>query len=154
MEFYYLDTSAAAKRYIAEPGSAWIRSILDSASLSLIVSSRLLRVEMISAFTRRHREGILNQSDYDTIVAAFYDDCVRQYHLAGDDDPVLDLACALMERHPLRAYDAVHLATALVAERSFHTTGLPALLFLSSDDRLLDAARTEGLSVDNPSAHP
>jgi hypothetical protein len=64
-----------------------------------------------------------------------------------------------MERHPLRAYDAVHLATALIAERSFRAKGLPPLLFLSSDDRLLTAARAEGLaasadfSPDNPNLH-
>jgi len=31
--------------------------------------------------------------------------------------------------------------------------GLPSLIFLAADDRLVDAAKTEGLLVDNPNWH-
>ncbi len=48
MELFYLDTSAAAKRYIAESGSLWVKSLLNKASFPLVVSSCLLRVEMIT----------------------------------------------------------------------------------------------------------
>jgi len=53
----------------------------------------------------------------------------------------------------LRAYDAVHLATALNIDRRLARAGEPALTFLSADNRLNDAAAAEGSMVDNPNDH-
>jgi predicted nucleic acid-binding protein len=66
---------------------------------------------------------------------------------------VIDTASALLERHPLRAYDAIHLATALGAQQFLTEQNYPGLLFLSADDRLNRAATAEGLEVDDPNAH-
>jgi predicted nucleic acid-binding protein len=66
---------------------------------------------------------------------------------------IVDSAGALLERHPLRSYDAIHLATALAAQQSFQQRGLTPLTFLSADDRLNEAASAEGLAVDNPNRH-
>jgi predicted nucleic acid-binding protein len=66
---------------------------------------------------------------------------------------VIDLACRLLERYPLRAYDATQLATALGAQAFLAEKKYPSLTFLSGDERLNDAARAEGLAVDNPSQH-
>lgn len=60
----------------------------------------------------------------------------------------------MIDRHPLRAYDAVQLASALRASRALQAARLPPLLFLSADDRLTAAATHEGLATDNPNAHP
>jgi hypothetical protein len=65
----------------------------------------------------------------------------------------VDLSCDLLERHPLRASDAIHLATALTSNQLLSNGDLPALTFLCADDRLLDAAMAEGLGVDNPNHH-
>jgi hypothetical protein len=55
--------------------------------------------------------------------------------------------------HPLRAYDATHLATALTAQRFLTSQSSPSLVFLSADDRLSRAASAEGLAADNPNLH-
>ena len=60
----------------------------------------------------------------------------------------------MLERHPLRAYDAIHLATALMVNRRLLAAGVLGLVFLCADDRLLQAAVAEGLAVDNPNEHP
>ena len=67
---------------------------------------------------------------------------------------VIDLACTLLERHPLRAYDAIHLATALSAQRFLDAQGYSPLTFVSADDRLNRAAAAEGLPIDDPNQHP
>jgi uncharacterized protein len=59
-----------------------------------------------------------------------------------------------LERHSLRAYDAVHLATALSVHRWLVEKGEMGLTFLSADDRLNYAAAAAGLAVDNPNEHP
>jgi len=66
----------------------------------------------------------------------------------------MNMACALLERHPLRAYDALHLATALSVNRWLVEAGEKGLTFLSADACLNDAAAAEGLAVDNPNDHP
>ena len=63
------------------------------------------------------------------------------------DDQTLDLACVLVSRHALRAYDAVHLAACLFLLR---LRSRDDLTFISADRRLLTAARSEGLAVLNP----
>jgi hypothetical protein len=63
-------------------------------------------------------------------------------------------ACALVQVHPLRAYDAIHLAGALAIQRILQQQELPAALFVAADDVLLAAATAEGFVVDNPLLHP
>jgi len=54
---YYLDTSALVKQYVDETGSTWLRNLVASGSVVLLIS-HILVVEMISAFNRRLREGV------------------------------------------------------------------------------------------------
>ncbi len=70
MNHYFLDTSALVKYYVAEMGSNWIRSLVKTKPVALIVS-HLITVEIFSAFTRRLREGSLSSKDYAQLKAAF-----------------------------------------------------------------------------------
>jgi predicted nucleic acid-binding protein len=150
---YSLDTSALVKRYIDESGSAWLRAIVDPALNPFLVISQLLVVEVHSALNRRLREGTISQDDYARTRQAFQGDCQNEYNLIPMTETIVDLACDLLERHPLRASDAIHLATALTSNRLLGNHGLPTLTFLCADDRLLDAATAEGLATDNPNCH-
>jgi len=154
MVTYYLDTSALLKRYVDEVGSAWLRRALASAHEIVIVTTELLIVEVISALNRRVREGTVTAHNYVRLSARFRDDCRDAYHLIAPVGAIIDVACSLLERHPLRAYDAVHLATALSINQRLTEAGEVGLAFLSADARLNDAAAAEGLAVDNPNDHP
>jgi hypothetical protein len=70
------------------------------------------------------------------------------------DLAIVTLAHGLLERPPLRAYDAVQLASALASNQALMAAELPSIIFLSADDRLNKAAGAEGLTVDNPNNHP
>lgn len=148
---YYLDTSALVKRYVDETGSQWLRGTISAAET--LLSTQLLVPEVISALNRLVREDMLALPDYRRLRVAFRDDCVSEYQLTPPRSDILSLSCELIERHPLRAYDAVHLATALVIERALQTQDLPQLTFLSADNRLLTIAAAEGLETDNPGDH-
>lgn len=149
---YYLDTSAMLKRYVNEPGSLWLRA--QMATATALIVSQLLIVEAVSAFNRRVREGALSPANYRRVRDMFYEDCRTAYQIVPLTASIVDLACTLLEHHPLRAYDAVHLATALTVQQSLQRRGLSPLVFLSADDRLNRAAKAEGLAVDNPNDHP
>ena len=154
MSNYYLDTSALVKRYVDETGSAWLRALVDPALSPVLVVSQLLIVEMASVFNRRLREATVSRSDYTRMMDSFRDDCLVEYKITPLDESIIDLACELLERHPLRASDAIHLGTAIVLNRLLITHQMPALTFLCADERLLNAATAEGLTVDNPNDHP
>lgn len=151
MSLYYLDTSALVKRYIDETGSQWLRAIIDTAEA--LLSTQLPVPEVISALNCLVREELLAPPDYHRLRLAFQQDCIEEYQLTPLNSDILSLSCKLIERHPLRAYDAVHLATALVAERALEAQDLPHLTFLSADGRLLTVAAAEGLATDDPNQH-
>jgi hypothetical protein len=153
MVSYYLDTSAAVKLYVIEIGSAWLRQLLLT-PVSTIVSSHLLRVEIWSAFERRLREGSVTLPDYTRIHDWFTEHRQSLYNFAPVSEPIVRQACQLIVRHPLRSYDALHLATALFVNQHLTQAGATPLIFLSADNHLNGAAHTEGLSVDNPNNYP
>ena len=154
MTTYYLDTSALVKCYVQETGSPWLRALLNTSHRPSIVLAHLAIVEMTSALMRRVREGVLSENDYIQVQNAFRADCLSQYELITAVDDVIDQANRLLETYPLRAYDAVHLAVAVVSNHTFLANELAPLIFVSADDRLNQAASAEGLAVDNPNAHP
>jgi len=59
-----------------------------------------------------------------------------------------------LETHPLRAGDAIQLATAIYARNMLQNSQLPSPIFLASDNNLLEAAIMEGFTTDNPNQHP
>ena len=154
MVTYYLDTSALLKLYLNEAGSDWLRHTLLPPPKSVIITTQLAVVEVVSAFNRRVREGTITSPDYGRLLGRFRDDCRDVYQLITLNETILNLACALPERHPLRAYDAVHLSTAFSINQRLVVAGEAALTLLSADDRLNAAAAAEGLAVDNPNDHP
>jgi predicted nucleic acid-binding protein len=76
------------------------------------------------------------------------------YHIVPTQPWVIDLATELLQRHPLRAYDAVQLASATIVNQSLSAHGLPPLIFVTADDRLIAAARSEAVTAQNPNLHP
>jgi predicted nucleic acid-binding protein len=59
MPSYYFDTSALAKRYVVEVGSAWVQAVVAQQSGHMIYTSVLTQPEIVSALQRRVREGTL-----------------------------------------------------------------------------------------------
>lgn len=153
MKCYYLDASALVKRYVDEQGSNWIRAIMRSEAETLLFTSRMTIVEVVSAFSRRFREGKLTPEDFATARDMFRSDCLNDYQVMPPSLSVVDQACALLEQYPLRAYDATHLATAIRAQAFLTEKDYPLVTFLSADDGLNDAAKSEDLTVDNPNRH-
>lgn len=153
MNVHYLDTSALVKRYIDETGSHWLRAKLSAQTSPAIIIIHLAIVEMTSALTRRLREGTLTLTDYTKAQDAFRADCLGEYEIMTAVGDVIDRANYLLEQYPLRAYDAVHLASAVIANQQLLANNLAPLTFISADDSLNRAAADERLAVDNPNHH-
>ena len=114
-----------------------------------LATCAITQVEFHSAIDRRRRlrGGDVDEDASERAVEGFSDRFKTSFFLHAVDDQTLDLACVLVSRHALRAYDAVHLAACLFLLR---LSARDDLTFISSDRRLLTAARAEGLAVLNP----
>jgi predicted nucleic acid-binding protein len=132
----FLDSSALAKRYVKEPGSARVDEILLSAS-SLAISMMCLP-EVVSALCRRRRERQLSAAQYRKAKEALLED-LQDASIVNVTDPVVARAVELLERWPLRSSDSLHVASA--AEWG-------ADLFVSADGRQCAVARGYGLRVE------
>ena len=66
----------------------------------------------------------------------------------------VSLARMLAQQHPLRAYDAVQLSTALQLNQDLIGRGHEPLTFICADVQLLNIARAEGLLAENPNDYP
>jgi predicted nucleic acid-binding protein len=154
VSLYFLDSSALVKRYVTETGSAWIRGLTDPDARNPLVIARITWVEVLSALARRQREGSLTPDGVRQAIRTFRYDLNMQYQVSEIDPTLAEAAGNLVVRHPLRAYDAVQLASALRAQSDLARISAPALTFLTADDRLLAIAQIEGLHTDNPNHHP
>ncbi|MCC3493236.1 MAG: type II toxin-antitoxin system VapC family toxin [Microcoleus sp. PH2017_29_MFU_D_A] len=151
---YFLDTSALVKRYVPEIGSDWILSITDPATNSDLVISQITWVEVHSAFARRLRDGSLSAERFDLIVQKVREDFENEYRVIDINPTLIETATELVIQHPLRAYDAVQLASALRFQSTLISVSETQLVFVSADNRLLNIAQSAGLAIDNPNNYP
>jgi predicted nucleic acid-binding protein len=154
MSTAYFDTSALIKRYVAEVGSVWVRQALACPQRQVIYTALLAQPEALSALQRKVREGSLTATEAQLLARRVQRHFARRYRVVAITPPLVAQACALVQAHPLRAYDAMHLACALSVQRILQEQKLPPPLFIAADDALLAAATAEGFAVDNPLLHP
>jgi predicted nucleic acid-binding protein len=132
----FLDASALVKRYVEEPGSEIVRRVLGT---GVPVVSRLTEVEITSALARRCREGHVDLAARDAALADLARD-LEAIFVVELGPEVVSKAAGLLKRRPLRAADAVQLASCLVlADRLVQPVQL-----LAFDQRLVEAATAEG----------
>lgn len=142
----YFDTSALIKRYVAEKGSSLISSLL--AREGVAATAKIAYAEVHAGLARKRREDHLSRERYAQVCRRFESDWPGYIQVELRDE-ILVLARDLVQRHPLRGFDAIHLASALSLQ-----TGLgEAMTFVVADDRLLLAAQAEQLRPLN-AEHP
>ena len=152
MTVFFLDSSALVKRYVHELGLDVVRALAESSASrdDAIIVAHTSWVEVCSAFARLARERSLQPEDLAATLSALRFDWDSQYQVIELDTTLVEAAADLLFRQPLRAFDAKQLASCMRLRDAAAQLALDAVVFVSSDDRLLDAARNEGLRVQNP----
>jgi uncharacterized protein len=136
----YLDTSALVKLYVREPGSRDVARVVAEAGLA--ATSRVAYPEARAAFARRKREGAFRAAALRRIVGDLDRD-LAHYVVVELTAELASTAGELAERHALRGFDAIHLASALWLRESAGDFGA----FAAYDARLVAAATAEGFAV-------
>ena len=129
----FFDSSAFVKRYIAEEGSDKVEEICqETDELALCV---ICVPEILSALNRRVREKSVNRADYAAVRSQLLDD-VRDAQIINLTDDVIAYTMLVLEQNPVRAMDALHIASAKAWK---------ADLFVTADKDQSRAARSMGL---------
>lgn len=137
----FLDSSALAKRYVEEPGTERVLSLCRGADE--IILSGLCVPELISGFNRLRREEKLSPARYRALKRDLAAD-VEEASIVELTPLIIDRAITCLERAPLRALDAVHLASAIESMCD---------LFLTADRKQGQAAAQFSLKAEVSASH-
>jgi len=134
----YLDTSALIKRFVAEKGSPLIQALVTR--MGPVATAKIAYAEVYAGLTRKRRDGHLSARLYTQVCRQFEQDWPAYIRVELRDE-ILGLARDLIQRHPLRGFAAIHLASALSLKGALGEE----ITFAAADERLLRAAEAEHL---------
>jgi predicted nucleic acid-binding protein len=146
LSVYYLDTSVLVKLYVREPGTEQMIGLASPGQGHSLAVLSLARVEFRSAIRQRQRAGDVSQEAAEGLIRMMENHFQGMFLVQLVNEEVIEQAAALLDRHPLRAYDAMQLAGCLAL--GSRMTERPC--FVCSDQRLLRAAEGEGFTTLDP----
>ncbi len=146
MTYYFLESSAFAKLFVLEQGSEPLIELLETVEDTRKLVSSLASLEVRSAIRRRERVGEILPSDAGQALDGLEAESVRIVEQPVSP-AVIDVARMVLDGHPLRALDALHLATSIVMRNTLQASDF---CFVSADDALLKAADAEQFLILNP----
>ncbi len=150
MNAYYLDASAAVKGYVAERGSPRVVGLLENVAGSELYLSRIGTVEVAAGIFGKVKSRETDIEEATSAVNRLKTDLEDIYRIIEVSASTTERAIEAAEKYRLRAYDCLQLATAVLLQEQRALAGLEPLTFMSSDGELNAAARSEGLTVDDP----
>ena len=137
MSLVYFDTSALVKLCVLETGTPLAVALWEGADA--LLTSRIADTAVRAVLAAAERIGRIDASPA-AKARERWDELWPGLAKVEVSTQVSETAGALADRRPLRAADAIHLASALLV-RDVNP------LFAAWDRRLADAARAEGLTV-------
>ncbi|MEW6129488.1 MAG: type II toxin-antitoxin system VapC family toxin [Acidobacteriota bacterium] len=154
MPDYFFDSSAVVKRYLNETGTAWVANPFNPATGNQIYIARIAGVEVVAAIARRRAGKSVPLKDAANAIAEFKREFNSEYLIVEMTPNLIDKAMNLTDTYHLRSYDATHLAAAIGTNNLLRASNLLPLTLVSADLELNRAAIAEGLTVEDPNAHP
>jgi predicted nucleic acid-binding protein len=136
----YWDSSALIPLCVSQPQSANAKLLYARYN---IIAWWATQVEIMSGLTRLERMGQISHDRF-LIGKQLAQRILQRWNSVDSPPSIASLACSLLELYPLRAADALQLAVALeVSEQQPQS-----YIFITADQRLADAARRIGFSVE------
>lgn len=146
MSCYFLEATAFAKLFVQEQGTDALIRLMEAVEDNRKLISASTPLEVYAAIRRRERAGAISAEN-----AAAALDILRMEAARMVQEPlnpaVLEAARQLLDRTALRWPDTLQLAAATVARDMFQGT---EIIFVSSSQQLLEAAKAEGFHTIDP----
>ena len=140
MIYLYLDSSALLKAFVQEKGTSDILSALGDAVFT--GTAQITKVELAATFAKLTRMKVLNAYESSQALERFLEQWGAFVHMELTS-VVIDQAVELTKHFPLRGYDAVQLASALIWQNFL----AHPIVFATFDRRLWQTARETKLQV-------
>lgn len=151
MNYFFLDASAVVKRYIPETGTLEMNYFF-----ARVPPHRMLCLfegggEVIFVFSRSRNERKVTAIRFNQIKQRFLTEVIYRVRMIKvfPTKNQISRSWDFIERHSINSTDAILLQCALDRVNELRIEG-DNLVLVSSDKRLLNAARSEGLPIFNP----
>ncbi len=152
MYYFYFDASALVKKYTRESGSDKMLFLFRNVPLARLSCLTIGAMEVFWICVRKRNDGRITSHQFERATTHLRHEVINSQSnfktISVPDSLVWD-SMDLIEIHSLNSVDALVLSSALDIGTRLHNIG-DTLVLVASDQRLLRAARTEGLQVFNP----
>lgn len=146
MKCYFLDSTAFAKLFVQEAGTDAIIRLMETTDDNRKLISAGTPLEVYAALRRRERVGGIAPEDGEAARSILRVEAARMVQQPLNP-AVLEAARQALDHHELRSAEALQLGAAMVAREMFQ--GMQ-IVFVSADQRLLEAASEERFETLNP----
>lgn len=146
MSCYFLESTAFAMLFVQERGTDALIRLMEAIEDNRKLISASTPLEVYAAIRRRERAGAISTEDATTALEILRLESARMVQQPLNP-AVLEAARQLLDRTQLSWPDTLQLGAALVARDMFQGT---EIIFVSASQRLLEAARAEGLHALDP----
>jgi len=143
---YFLESTAFAMLFVQERGTDALIRLMEAIEDNRKLISASTPLEVYAAIRRRERAGAISTEDATTALEILRLESARMVQQPLNP-AVLEAARQLLDRTQLSWPDTLQLGAALVARDMFQGT---EIIFVSASQRLLEAARAEGLHALDP----
>ena len=146
MSFYFLEATAFLRLFVQGQGTDALVRLMESADDNRKLISSSTPLEIYAVIRLRERQGDISAEDATSALSVLRLESARivQQPL---NPAVLEAARQLLDRSSLRWTEALQLGAALAAREMFQGT---EIVFVSTSQRILDAAAIEGFGVLDP----
>lgn len=148
MAILYLDTSALVKLYVREAGTDELLRLAHPDVGNRLAILSLSRIEFRAALRHRAKLGDIDSPALEELLRSFSVHLSSVFQIQPVNEAVVEAAAGLIDRHGLRAYDALQLAGCVLLRGTLGDA--IEMQFVCADTALLEAARAEGLVTIHP----
>jgi uncharacterized protein len=150
-KYFFLDASALAKRYIIEKGTDQVNHLFDVVSRKRMITSPITLGEVISIIVRRKNSNQISEKYYHQAMNVFLHEIAENSDIIFQSisDNLIRTSLPFIEQYSLNATDAIILHSSLNMANIVHARG-EDLVLATTDSRLSNAAKSEGLVIWNP----
>jgi predicted nucleic acid-binding protein len=148
---FYIDASALAKRYAPEPGTPLVNHLFSKVTPERLIVFNVGVAEVTSLLVRKKNTRRLSATAFSQALIDFGTEIIYSTRIRKvvADNALVTAALPLIEAYSINATDDIILRSAVDMATYLRTAG-DDLVLMASDQRLLNAARAEGLLTFNP----
>ena len=151
MNYFWLDANAIAKRHVAEKGSSLIDHLFSQVDADRIICLFDSMDEARFVIVKKRNQGVITNTTFNQAIQQFESEIVNSPEILQVHATIVqkEIARKLIHTYPINSTDAYILQCALDKANELRSVG-DDLIMVSSDRRLINAAKSERILSFNP----